>query len=280
MAVIRKLTSEQLKAVEFTLLFTNAVQNDWLRNDKFWRYFSLKFTTLYESTSQIDQSDDKENHFMSDKINNSNHSLPLLELSIIVKGNPAFTLFFPPKVTELYHKLFYHCFLLIRANYVIHRKRFYNKMFCSTCRMEYITLQHMIHFVNRYHKYIFESTIEDTYNSFKEEILKAKGIDDIVQAQYSGFLCKIFEHSKLDSDKAEFTNPMIEIVTLFISYAKDDISFDQLNNEAPPLIVKIKRILFGRAYVNIRHALFGSNFTEIGPNAELEPIWKSLRREL
>lgn len=75
------------------------------------------------------------------------------------------------KIQEFYKKLFRLAFALIRARYLLHRKRFFDNKFQPN-RSELLALYLMIRFVTVYHNFVFINIIETAHKNFLQKFLE------------------------------------------------------------------------------------------------------------
>lgn len=79
------------------------------------------------------------------------------------------------KIQEFYKKLFRLTFGLLRARYLLHRKRFFDNKF-EPSRTELLALYLMMRFVNVYHNFVFINVIGAAHQKFLQKFLEVLNI--------------------------------------------------------------------------------------------------------
>uniref|UniRef100_A0A915D3F7 Gamma-tubulin complex component n=1 Tax=Ditylenchus dipsaci TaxID=166011 RepID=A0A915D3F7_9BILA len=233
-------------------LLSDALEGDWLKEDKFNDKFAL------EVIPQLAQ--------------NANAQ----EFELRLKDNPTLFLAFPEKILEPYQRLFRLSFLLHRARYLLHRKRFVDKDFVGH-RAELVALFLIVRFVHVYHNHIFVSILQEVHRKFLQRFREVKNLDDLVEAHFE-FLSNFLERTELGLVNSSLADAIQKLVECFIAYAKNEFTFEELNERSFQLICNVKRqmVTSGGGCSILKNLLFGINFGSIGI-ADKQPLWRSLR---
>ncbi|KAI1719171.1 spc97 / spc98 family domain-containing protein [Ditylenchus destructor] len=239
---------EKFTPVLLRCLLDKAIDNDWLRDDPFRKRIILEPI----GTRQGEDA---------------------LQFDVKLNGDATLCLAVPNKILVLYQKMFRLSFLMQRARYLLHKKRFSDPNFFPQ-RDELVTMFLLIRFVHVYHNFIFSTVAEDTYKEFRQKLSGVKNLTQLVDVQFN-FLEDLFERSHIRVNSSGFADCVMKLITLASNYARNEITFAELNTQAGPVVYNMKKVMEKGEYSNLKHLLFGGNSYK--REGKKEPLWMSLR---